>query len=197
MENNLPIFQDQSGQPTLKDHIIDFFETLIVFFAIGSIIYWQIAQPHKVSGLSMYPNFNDGDYIITDKLTPKLSEFKRGDIVVFKKKEKNDDYIKRIIGLAGDRVRISDGQVYLNNKLLNEPYLRNSSYTQPGMSAPENIEVTVPPKSYFVLGDNRSVSSDSREWGFVTKDEIKGLVFLRYWPKEGIGFYPAQYSIKN
>ncbi len=197
MDNNFSSFEDQSGQPTLKDHLIEFFELLIVFAAIGSIIYWQIAQPHKVSGLSMYPNFNDGDYIITDKITQKFNEYKRGEIIVFKKKDKSDDYIKRVIGLPGDKIRISEGIVYLNNKALDEPYLKNNKYTQPGLYISENQELTLPKNNYFVLGDNRNVSSDSREWGFVTRDEIKGIVFFRYWPSEKIGFYPAQYEIKN
>lgn len=187
----------QEEQLTFKDHLIEFFQTLIVFFAIGSIIYGFIAQPHKVSGLSMYPNFNDGDYIITDKLTPKFHEYSKGEIIVFKKKDRHDDFIKRIIGLPGDKIRVSDGKVYINNQALVEPYLKNGPYTSAGLFAEENQEVIVPENSYFVLGDNRNVSSDSREWGFVERDEIKGEVVLRYWPKYSIGIYPAKYKTQN
>ncbi|MBI2595554.1 signal peptidase I [Candidatus Daviesbacteria bacterium] len=177
---------------SIGSHIVDFIQTLVVFLAIGSFIYWQIAQPHKVSGSSMFPNFHDGDYIITDKLSFKLQQPKRFDVVVFKNpRDKSQDFIKRIIGLPGDKVKIANSGVVLNGSLLGEPYLKSDVRTDPGPFLQEDEEITVPVNSLVVLGDNRSRSSDSRDWGFITKDEVIGKVFFRYWPKDSIGLYPA------
>ncbi len=183
---------------SLGMHIVDFIQTLVVFAAIGSFIYWQIAQPHKVSGLSMFPNFHDGDYIVTNKISYKFDPPKRFDIVVFKNpRDKSQDFIKRIIGLPGDRFKISNDGIVLNGSALQEPYLQSDIKTDPGSTIKENEEVTVPPDQYLVLGDNRTHSSDSRDWGFITKEEIIGKVFLRYWPKESIGIFPASNYPKN
>lgn len=183
---------------TFKDHILDFFQTLVVFAAIGTAIYWLVAQPHKVSGSSMFPNFKDGDYIITDKLTYKFDYPKRGDIVVFKNpKDETVDFIKRIIGLPGDKVRVQDGKIYLNGNKLNEPYLANTIITNPGAFLREGEEKTVESGHYITIGDNRPASSDSREWGFISQEEIIGKVFFRYWPANEVGLYPAAYSLEN
>lgn len=177
---------------SLGMHIVDFIQTLVVFAAIGSFIYWQLAQPHKVSGSSMFPNFHDGDYIVTNKISYKFNPPKRFDVVVFKNpRDKSQDFIKRVIGLPGDKFKISNAGIILNDNYLKEPYLQPEVKTDPGPAIKEDEEVTVLQDSYLVLGDNRSRSSDSREWGFITKEEIIGKVFLRYWPKESIGIFPA------
>lgn len=194
METSEFLSQNNKPKVSLGAHLIDFFQTLVVFAAIGSFVYWQIAQPHKVSGSSMYPTFHDSDYIITDKISYKFSSPKRDEVIVFKNpKEKSQDFIKRIIGLPGDTVKIEGGKVYVNGKLLDEPYLSPDLITDPGSFSQEGEEIKVDqPNVYFVLGDNRPRSSDSREWGFVSKDEIIGRVFLRYWPKEAIGYFPPE-----
>ncbi len=182
----------QPQGPSLSAHIIDFIQTLVVFAAIGTAIYLFIAQPHKVAGSSMFPNFHDGDYIITDKLSYRFSQPKEGDIVVFKNPlDESQDFIKRIIGLPGDKVKVDGGHVYVNGTMISEPYLKNDVITQGQNFLQDGDEKTVPPDHYFVLGDNRTRSSDSREWGFIKRDELIGKVFLRYWPKETFGFYPA------
>ena len=183
---------------SFKDHVIDFFQTLVVFAAIGTAVYWLVAQPHKVSGSSMFPNFKNGDYIITDKITYRLSEPKRGDIVVFKNpKDESQDFIKRIIGIPGDRVKVESGKTYVNGIELNEPYLANSIVTNPGSFLKEGQETTVEPGHYLTFGDNRPASSDSREWGFIARNEIIGKVFFRYWPATEVGLYPAAYSLEK
>lgn len=186
----------QKPQVTFKDHVIDFFQTLVVFAAIGTAIYWLVAQPHKVSGSSMFPNFKNGDYIITDKVTYKVSDPKRGDIVVFKNpKDETQDFIKRILAKPGDRIKVEGGKIVLNGTTLNEPYLNNVT-TNPGSFLREGTEFTVEPGHYITIGDNRPASSDSREWGQITREEIIGKVFFRYWPATEAGLYPAAYSLE-
>lgn len=189
--------QYQGEKPSLSENIIEFIQTLVVFAAIGTAIYLFIAQPHKVSGASMFPNFKDGDYIITDKVSYKIGNPERGDIVVFHNpNEESQDFIKRVIGVPGDRVKVESGRVYVNDKLLTEPYLQTEVVTNPGAFLQDGSEVIVPEGRFLVFGDNRLLSSDSRAWGFITKEEIIGKVFLRYWPQDAIGFYPAAYSQK-
>lgn len=180
-----------------KEHVIELFQTLVVFATIATIIYWLVAQPHKVSGASMYPNFQDGDYIITDKVTYKFYEPERGDVIVFKNpRDESQDFIKRIMGLPGDRVKVQGGYIYINGKLVQEPYIKADVITNPGSFMREGQEVVVQSGEYLAMGDNRPHSSDSREWGFVTKREIIGRVFFRYWPSNQVTLWPAAYSIR-
>lgn len=199
MEDYLKYTPEPEKKPLgLKDHIIDFFQTLVVFAAIGTAIYWLIAQPHKVSGSSMFPNFKNGDYIITDKVSYRIGDPKRGDIVVFKNpKDETQDFIKRIIGVPGDWVKVQNGKVYLNDVQLAEPYVTGDIVTNPGSFLKEGLDIIVEPGRYITLGDNRQASSDSREWGFITRGEIIGKVFFRYWPATEIGIYPAAYSLEK
>lgn len=177
--------------PSLKNHIIEFTQTLVVFLAIGSVIYLFAVQPHKVSGCSMCPNFHTGDYILTDKITYRFSEPKRGDIIVFKNpRDPAQDFIKRIIGVPGDKIKIKDGHVYLNGHIIKEPYLDPNLMTNPQAFLNDDEEVTVKNDNYIVFGDNRPGSSDSREWGLLPKENIIGKAFFRYWPKEVIGLIP-------
>lgn len=182
--------------PSLKDNFIELFQTVVVFAAILTAVYWLVAQPHRVSGESMFPNFKDGDFIITDKLTYKFADPHKGDVVVFKNpRNENEDFIKRIMGVPGDRLKVENGKVYINDKLIDEPYLKSVT-TDPRSFMHEGEEVTVEQGKFAVFGDNRPRSSDTREWGFITKEEIIGRVLLRYWPQNSIGVFPAAYSIK-
>lgn len=183
-------------KPSLASHLIEFIQTLVIFAAIASAIYLFVAQPHKVSGASMDPNFKHGDYILTDKISYRFWEPIRGDVVVFKNpKDTSQDFIKRIIGIPGDLVEVGDGHIFLNSRQLNEPFLKSGVTTKSGFFLKENEEIIVPQNHYIVLGDNRPNSSDSREWGFIAKNEIIGRVILRYWPQDTIGLFPAAYKI--
>lgn len=185
-------------KPSLKSHFVDFFQSLVVFAAIGTIIYLFVAQPHRVSGVSMFPNFHNADYIITDKITYRFSQPQRGDIVVFKNpKDPSQDFIKRVIGIPGDRVRVEREHVYLNGKFLEEPYLKPEVKTNSSSYLSESKEATVETENYIVMGDNRTHSSDSREWGQLAKGKIIGKVFFRYWPADKIGLYPEAYSLTS
>ncbi len=191
------IYNYEPEKVSFSGHLVDFIQTLVVFAAIGTAVYLYVAQPHKVSGSSMFPNFHDGDYIITDKLSYRFAEPKRGDIVVFKNpRDQSQDFIKRIIGLPGNRVKIENNRVVLNGSQLSEPYLQPSVVTEPGAFLKEGEEVIVPENELLVFGDNRTRSSDSREWGYITKQEIIGKVLVRYWPPNAFGVNPASYSAK-
>lgn len=171
--------------------ILDIIETIVVALAIFVVVYLFLFQPHQVKGSSMLPNFHDGEYILTDKISYRFGLPQRGDVVVFKApKNQEVDYIKRIIGLPEDEVSLNNGLVFLNGNKLPEKYLPAEFLTSAGSFLQEGVGVVVPKGQYFVLGDNRDHSSDSREWGFVTKEEIVGKTFVRYWPINELGFIP-------
>jgi signal peptidase I len=172
---------------------LDIIETVVVALSIFLILYLFIMQPHQVNGQSMDTTFLNGEYVMTDKLSYRFNAPKRGDVVVFKAPPLAEcpegagcDFIKRIIGLPGDTVEVRSNHFYINGQLLNEPYLNPSVETKP-FTYTMNGPVVVPEGSYFVSGDNRPHSSDSRMWGPVPLNLIVGKVFFRYWPLARIG----------
>jgi len=176
----------------LKGHLIDFIQTFVVFAAIFALIYLFIAQPHKVSGLSMSPTFHDGDYILTDKVSYRFNNPQKGDVIVLKNpRDENQDFIKRVIALPGDTIKVENTKVYVNGQPINEYYLPASTNTNSGAYLTEGTSVNVDPDQFFVLGDNRNHSSDSREWGYVPRKDIIGKVFLRYWPASSVGLFKS------
>ena len=132
----------------------------------------------------MFPNFQDGEYVLTNLITLRIAPLSRGDVVVFHAPpDPEKDFIKRVIGLPGDTVTIKDGDVYVNGNHLDEnTYLKSEVKTYSGSFLKENEVITVPQNQYFVMGDNRPYSSDSREWGFVTRSAMIGKSFFIYWP---------------
>lgn len=163
---------------------LDFVETVVIALAIFVVVYRFLFQPHQVKGNSMYDNFHDGEYLLTDKISYRFNSPKVGEVIVFKAPQNESyDYIKRIIGLPGDRIKIKDGEVYVNDKLhIDSDYLTSQVYTRSGSYWQESLELVVPVNSYFVLGDNRNHSSDSRDWGPVPMENIIGKAWIRYWP---------------
>ncbi len=167
---------------------LDFLETIAVSLAIFALVYLFLFQPHQVDGQSMEPNFHDKEYILTDKVSYKIREPNRGDVVVFHSpQDEKVDYIKRIIAVPGDEVMVKGGFMYLNGTKLTEPFINNPGQVVAGRFLREGQAAEVPPEQYLVLGDNRLHSSDSREWGFVTKNAIIGRAFFRYWPIPAFG----------
>lgn len=167
---------------------MDIIETAAAALSIFLVVYLFLMQPHQVNGNSMYPSFEDKEYLMTDKISFRTGEPKRGQVVVFHAPTSAHcpsgtgcDFIKRIIGLPGEVVEIVDGGIYINNTPLVEDYIPDSFRTDPG-SFTYNGPVVVPEGEYFVSGDNRSHSSDSRAFGFVPIENIVGKVFFRYWP---------------
>lgn len=139
----------------------------------------------------MEPEFQNGEYILTDKVSYKVREPQRGDVVVFHSpQDERIDFIKRIIAVGGDQVMVRNNQVYINGSPLIENYT-NDGITPQDSFLQENVEVEVPLNSYIVMGDNRLHSSDSRKWGFVAKQNIVGRAFFRYWPINVFGIIPT------
>lgn len=168
---------------------LDILEVIFLALALFLFIYLLIMQPHKIKGASMMPNFPDSEFLLTDKVSYRFGEPKRGDVVVFKAPiNESEEFIKRIIGLPGERVMVKSGRVYINDKVLDESaYLDASVYTSAADFLAEGQAYTVPAGKYFVLGDNRPHSSDSRYWGPITKKEITGRAWLIYWPISRVG----------
>ncbi|MFH2019770.1 MAG: signal peptidase I [bacterium] len=167
---------------------LDFLETIVVSLAIFAVVYIFLFQPHQVEGHSMEPNFQDAEYILTDKISYRMGEPKRGDVVVFHSpQDERVDYIKRIVGVSGDKIMIQEGYVYLNGVKLEEGFINDPGRVVAGKYMRENTQVEVPIGQFVVMGDNRLHSSDSREWGFVLKRQIVGRAFFRYWPISELG----------
>ncbi len=139
----------------------------------------------------MEPNFHDGEFILTDKLSYRFSPPQRGDVIIFQAPINPDqDFIKRVIALPGEKVKVEKGHVYIDGRQLSETYLPAQTIVNPGAFIREGQQITVERDNYFVLGDNRNHSSDSREWGLVPKKDLVGKAFLRYWPLNKLGLLP-------
>lgn len=154
---------------------------VIISLLIIVPIRYFVVQPFFVRGESMAPNFSDGDYLIIDEISYRFSEPQRGDTIIFRFPDNPSQfYIKRIVALPGEKITIENSSITITNQdnpagfLLNEPYLTEIT--------PGQIEVKLDPNEYFVLGDNRDSSSDSRRWGPLPRHLIIGKVWLRAWP---------------
>ncbi|MEI7579278.1 MAG: signal peptidase I [bacterium] len=179
-----------------KDIITDFLQTIVLALAFSLILYLVFLVPSVVDGSSMEPNFYDKELLFANKTIQWLGptsigqklkyDYKRGDVIIFQSGERN--LIKRVIATAGDTVKLKDNQVFINGKLLVEEYLPANIQTEVPEYGLANFEANqttrVPEGTYFVMGDNRKVSQDSRYAivGFVPRAKIRGKVFFRYWP---------------
>lgn len=156
---------------------------LLVSLAISAFIIIFLYQPVKVEGTSMLPGLEDQERIFVNKFVYRWEPIQRGDIVVFRyPRDTSKSYIKRVIGVAGDRIRIENGQVFVNDQVLDEDYVPNEY-----ADARSYPEITVPRETYFVLGDHRTMSQDSRDFGPVSDRLIYGKAVFGYWPMEKLG----------
>ena len=178
-----------------------FFKDIVKFSILALVIVLPIrffvAQPFFVSGASMQPTFDSGQYLIVDQLTYHFETPKRGDVIIFKyPKDPSKYFIKRVIGLPGETVRIEGKNIYIENEehpsgyLIDEPYLEEENVQASSMS------ITLAPTDYFVLGDNRRASSDSRVWGPLSEKYIVGRAFVRLLPLSDSEILPGSYSLE-
>jgi signal peptidase I len=153
---------------------------LVFALMIMALVLVFVAQPVKVEGTSMLPRLHDGERIFVNKLIYYgLPDIERGDIIVFWfPDDPSKSYIKRVIGLPGETVQMRAGRIFINGKELKEPYLDPSLNAAPEDKPPTYVR----PHYYFVMGDNRDNSSDSRSWGLVPEKYIYGKALFRYWP---------------
>ena len=156
---------------------------LFVSVAASVLIITFLYQPVRVEGTSMLPRLEDSDRLFINKFVYRMSAIERGDVVVFHyPRDPEKSYIKRVIGLPGDRLWIAQGQVWLNGKPLKESYVPEMYRDTRSMA-----EMVVPPETYFMMGDHRSISSDSREFGPVERPLIYGKAVFIYWPAKDAG----------
>jgi signal peptidase I len=169
----------QEEKTRMRRALLDILETLLIavvlFLGINAV-----SARIRVDSFSMEPTLQKGNFVIVNKIAYQLGSPGRGDIVVFRyPPNPSEQYIKRIIGLPGEQVNINGGQVYINGEILIEPYLSDSTM--------RGGEWQVPAESYFVLGDNRNNSSDSRVWGMVPEENLIGKAMVIYWPPDRWG----------
>lgn len=171
------------------EFVMDILETVVFIGSLFIVVYLFLMQPNQIKGASMEPTFYTSEYILTSKITYKFRSLQRGDVIVFRSPKNPDiEYIKRIIGLPGDKVVIIDGVVKVNNNVINEKYISATTNLWEGGYTKNGQEITVPQGELYVMGDNRPRSSDSREFGTVTIDSIIGYVFYRYFPANKNGW---------
>lgn len=168
---------------------MDILEVIVLAIGIFLIVYLLILRPHKIKGQSMHPTFPDAEYLLTEKVSYYRNDPQRGDVIVFKPPISEDEFIKRVIGLPGETVSIFGGKVFINDKLLKEDYIKVD--TSGGAFLSDGEKYLVPAGNYFVMGDNRPHSSDSRAWGPITKKVITGKAWLVYYPFDSAGFVEA------
>ena len=171
----------------------------VVVLAVGLYLVITFAvQTVHVLGLSMYPTLHNDDYLIASKLDYRLHQPQRGDIVILKDPfDESKDFIKRVVAVPGDRLRIRDGRVYVNGRLQPEPYLRSDEAWTVANNWPPNGSAdgeVIPQGLYFVMGDNRNHSSDSRTFGPIRSSEIEAKAWIRIWPADRLGAIRADSS---
>jgi signal peptidase I len=156
---------------------------LVISAAASILIITFLYQPVRVEGTSMLPRLEDSDRLFINKFVYHFAAIERGDVVVFRyPRDPEKSYIKRVVALPGDRLRIDRGNVWLNGKLLPEDYVPEEYRDSRSMA-----EIVVPEGEYFMMGDHRSISSDSREFGPVERDLIYGKASFVYWPTRDAG----------
>ncbi len=193
MEENKETKWEQEGEQTAQtigSFIWELVRVFIIALAIIVPLRIFVAEPFIVSGSSMVPNFHNREYLIIDKISYRSNEPDRGEVIVLRyPKDPSQYFIKRIIGLPGETIKVDQGSVYIYNEAnptglkLEEEYLPND-----GITFGSNDPVTLGSDQYYVLGDNRLASSDSRVWGILPEEDIIGKVWVRVFPITSFGF---------
>jgi len=151
---------------------------LCVIYFSATFVFYSQNRPFVISGNSMAPNYKSGSYYLSNNYSPSI-QLKRGDVIILKGLGGVSNPLdKRVIGLPGDKIMLNNGDVYLNGEKLTENYVTGKTY--PGNFLKDGQEITIPKNNYFVMGDNRMYSSDSREWGFVLQANITNILTTCY-----------------
>ena len=181
---------EEKGRPSLGSFVGDLVKVIVVAVIAMLLFRYFIAEPFIVSGASMVPTYQNNQYLVINKLGYRLNKPKRGEVIVFRFPQNTKEFfIKRILGLPGEKVKVENGHVVIFNaehpagEILNEPYLPSQNIT-----FGDSKLVTLGSDEYFVLGDNRSQSSDSRLWGILPANDIVGKVFVRVFPPREFKF---------
>ena len=164
--------------------LLEILETIVLTLVIFFVVQTFVAQPYQIIGVSMEPTLENGQYVLVDKLSPHVSDYKRGDVVVLQppagygEEGNNVPFIKRVVGVSGDTVEVKDGAVWVNGAKLTEPYVYPGQVTSPLTS---QTVWQVPKGDLFVMGDHREESEDSRLFGPIPESTVIGRAWLRYW----------------
>lgn len=182
----LPFRMDKNR---VKSELREWLEAIVIALVMALVIRTFVVQAFKIPSLSMYPTLKIGDRLFVNKFLYRFREPQRWDIIVFKYPEDpTKDFIKRLIGLPGETVEIRDGSIYVNGIKETPPAdLANNVYYNSEPYGAINQKIVVPPDHFYVLGDNSMNSRDSRAWGFVSRKELLGKAFVRWWPPHRIG----------
>jgi signal peptidase I len=177
----------------LKHFLIELVETFISSLIVILVLYMWVALPEQVWGASMEPNFHTGERVLVEKVSKHFNDYERGDVIVLNPPDNNNiDYIKRIVALPGEMIKVTDCEVHIvrdeKRFILDEPYLADNTCTSGGPRMQEGRYIKLEEDQYFVLGDNRNNSADSRYFGVVEKNRIVGKAVLRFWPVSKMGF---------
>ncbi|OMF36841.1 signal peptidase I [Paenibacillus sp. FSL H8-0548] len=200
MPNRASVHASGSGKQggTYKE-IVEWIKALVIAVVLVFLIRQFLFSPFIVDGPSMKPNFETGERLIVNKILYTIREPKFGEVVVFDVPEQGRKFIKRVIGVPGDTIKLEGDDLYINDKLIDEPYIKEAIaaaqakgelYNQNGPNFPntEVPEMTVPEGTIFALGDNRSDSTDSRVIGFVKDSEVVGRADIIFWPLDKLEF---------
>ncbi len=175
--------------PPFLAFLFDLVKLVVVAFIIVWPIHYFIFQPFYVVGPSMEPSFYDKEYLIIEKISYRLNDPERGEVIIFQSPSSLKDYlIKRIIALPGERIVIKEGKIYIYNSFLPQGFLVDGGgYLFPGTTTPGAVDLTLSSDEYYVLGDNRNMSLDSRSFGPVKREYITGRAWFRGWPFSNMG----------
>jgi len=184
---------DNEEKKSSGNEALEWIEAIVIAVVAAFLIRYFIFEPIKVEGSSMVPTLEDGDMLIVDKLSYRFHEPEHGDIVIFKYPgDMSENFVKRVIAVAGDEIKVENGKVYVNGQQLEENYIAAS----PELGFPDSV---VPEGTICVLGDNRNASKDSRDpqVGFIPLENVVGKAALRIWPANRIGALNTTFKFAN
>ena len=196
------MIDNTSTEPQSISKKTSFLKEMLIFGGIALIVVLPIrlfiAQPFIVSGDSMDPTFANNQYLIVDEITYHIEPVQRGDVIIFKYPNDQTKYfIKRVIGLPGETIQIESARVTIKNTANPQGFILTENYIAAQNLPQDHVLTTLGPNQYFVMGDNRGASFDSRSWGPVDKSLIIGRPILRLFPLSQIGLFPGESLVKN